>query len=308
LFEVDGKTNNTSTNYAFYATGSSTDDVGEGFTSPLWSKQKIEIPIHVKQTSIITDVTGNIAINTSSSFRMAYYNFDKKVWDPIGQGLSNTSFTVGDVALTPLTGGNYTGAINTFTCGVAPSLLLESSDHVTGAQGTDASAFVVAGDVISTFGFPYGPKYHATSSQCLNMKNYINKPFVLEKAVLVMSAAFNIGQSFTFLTNSEVRSLSAINTVFLLNQRKRINLNYTKFVENIAPVPYDISYQLLLTAGAKNGSNFIATLPTSSRLTSEINNTGPLTYVDTIRDIICYNKILLFLQPHHLIRFETLFY
>lgn len=247
-FEVDGKSNQPGNNSDFYSTGSKIEDVGDGFSSPLWSKQKIEIDIPVEIQTTIVDSTGSISVNQSGSYRIAYYNFVNKCWEGIGTGRGNKSFA------------DTFDAANNFTCGVSPSFIL----------GVGTSTIKNSGLVINTFGFPAAPLYHATSSQTYKLSASFNQPFLVEKAVLITSASFNVGTILPVVSSHNLSS--SVNTVFILNQRKNANFNYYQTIyENDA----NFSYQRI-------------TVPTQSVITSG----GSAVAINTIREVVSFHRIL----------------
>jgi hypothetical protein len=191
---VDGK----SQNNPFFATGSAVLEVGEGFSSPLWSKNKIEIDISaVNSTSLLT-----FCQNTGVTKNLAYYNFNTKLWEPLAGGHSPGEFS------------DFGAAKMAFT----PSLM-------TYANGLEPANKARA---TTTFGFPFHPIYAATSSQLLSMKTYIDQPFLLEKIVVKFTASFQSGigdvfdQTQQFDWNGDpiyFSSSYAVNNIFVINQR-----------------------------------------------------------------------------------------
>jgi len=91
---VDGK----STNTTFFSEGSTVEDVGAGFSQPLWSKTKIEIDISSNPCSFKSVISQSSATDTNgsglgpfgyvsgASYPMAYFNFDTRIWEGIGTG------------------------------------------------------------------------------------------------------------------------------------------------------------------------------------------------------------------------------
>lgn len=308
---VDGK----STNNPFYATGSAISNVGEGFTSPLWSKNKIEIDISVAApcsgTMFLSGVffTGSLSAGTSNgnpiapantqglSQEMMYYNFENKTWQGVGLG-----YPIGF-----LNRGLFGDAVGNLSDGRNPRLPYDNKimmgfapgivNLIAGIDATQDSIFrtqvtgvfewqASAGEPNTSFGFPYHPKFHATSSQLLNMSNYITEPFLLEKVVVELSAAYTLfGNTYntasyevaygatpvpiTSITQSTVPA--AINNFFILNQRRPSNFNYQEQLLN------DFTGKAILTTS----------LPTTIQLSPQ----GPSVYVDTIRDIITWGGV-----------------
>lgn len=181
----------------FYATGSSISDVGQGFSGPLTAKTIIEIDMNptveyaagirngVITGSAITSadsVPGNWIFDGTNNYPMMYYNFSSKTWEGIGRGIP-----------TSITGTQG------YLYGNNPQLSLEQNvrDLCYGFSPSYAITASVEGRQaaipMSNFGFPLHPKFHATSSQLLDMSQYISHPFVLEKIVYEFSGSYRIG-------------------------------------------------------------------------------------------------------------------
>jgi len=250
---VDGK----SQNNPFFATGSAVLEVGEGFSSPLWSKNKIEIDISVITPTTLSLVKDdNLVLIGNKSYPMAYYNFENKCWDRIGIGYGIGGASVGEALDKQMLG---------FFEGFSPS----------GAGNVYISSM---GFTSGDFGFPYHPKFHATSSQVLDLSQYITEPFMLEKAVIEFSGSWSVGSvntlAYSIGTNQTVTS--SVNTCFILNQRRNQNFTYNKSIPNV---------------GSTLGSTDInVSVPTNKQLSY----LGPTTYVDTIRDIVGFSQIYSF--------------
>jgi hypothetical protein len=249
---VDGKTSNAS----FYTTGSSVANVGEGFSSPLWSKQKIEINLGVVIPSSLSLASASAGAS-GSSYPMAYYNFASQYWEPIGTGHVVNAFAGAADTADNMMAGFLNGFIpggNTFY-------------HVN-----------TMGFVTSDFGFPYHAKYHATSSQALSLQNYITRPFVLEKAVVEVSGTWAVGgvntTAYGLVTRQPITA--STNTCFILNQRRNQSFSYYKQVPNEGSTPGTV----LITAS----------IPTNRRLSL---NAAPVR-VDTIRDLVGFGQVYSF--------------
>ncbi len=289
---VDGK----STNDSFFATGSSPLLVGEGFSSPLWSKNKIEIDISVATPcSASLYVSGawwsTLATPPSTtygkSFEMLYYNFDQKIWQGIGKGIPYGFAHDGSALGTGVPFEN--DAMFGFSPGIVNLRALgnDFKTQVTGVFEWQASA----GQPFTNLGYPYHPKYHATGSQLLNLSDYITEAYLLEKIVIELSAAYTIFSNtyntasyyipgipptippttITSITQSTIPA--AVNNIFILNQRRPIKYSYSERMEN-STWPYD---DAMITAS----------LPIQYQLTPSNN----LTYVDTVRDIVTWGGI-----------------
>lgn len=259
LFEVDAKGLLTQSN--FFATGSSLLEVGEGFTSPLWSKQKIEIDISVGSQTTLNLKRANVygTAATGSSFPMAYYNFSTQAWEPVGLGYEINAFTDPWETVEHLMIG--------FGNGFLP-------------PGNSIPKLKSAGYCISDLGFPYHPKFHATSSQTLSMRNYISEPFVLEKAVITISGSWSIGTVSAVAYNQASRRTvtSSINSCFILNQRRNQNFyTHKKLVDIGEPLYY---------------TEITATVPCTRKLSTGAS--VPDTRVDTIRDLVGFSQVFSF--------------
>lgn len=214
----------------FYATGSSITDVGPGFSGPLTAKTIIEIDMNPtvaytagirnggvtgSATTSADSVPGNWVFDGTNNYPMMYYNFSSKKWEGIGRGLP-----------TSITGTQG------YLYGNNPQLSLEQNvrDLCYGFSPSYAITASVEGRQaaipMSNFGFPLHPKFHATSSQLLDMSQYISHPFVVEKIVYEFSGSYRLGSAalspvrtplsttdYTAYTSSFSGSLGAL-TVF----------------------------------------------------------------------------------------------
>lgn len=187
---VDGK----SSGNPFYVTGSNPSIFGSDLQQPLWSKTKIEIPINIPtEHSISIRVDSSDA--TRESHSMAYHNFDTGIFEGIGRGRPETSFA------------SIREALDDEMMGFAPSLLpLDEPYRSAGA-----------GYVTNAFGFPAHAKYHATSSQLINLSDYIDEPFLIEKFSIELSTSFHIGSGIRYYAAGYCSA--SINTLFVGIQR-----------------------------------------------------------------------------------------
>lgn len=281
---VDGK----SSNNPFFATGSAVADVGEGFNSPLWSKNKIEIDISVASNCRLeVNLLSPAGSAGTGSYLMGYYNCENKKWEGIGHGANVTDqvFRSGskDYNEVPI------------CYGFSPSALIPWRSE--GAELDSGYRLLDRGGLpFRDFGFPFDARYHATSSQTLKMSNYIDRPFLLEKIVIEISASFQSYFNFwpdrypATLTNiypTRTNALdstatanpslewipSHINTFFILNQRKNVLTN-------------------TYAAGCVYNDG-IATYPGLSKIPDSVDLTGDgnLTYVNTGRDLISFMNV-----------------
>ena len=239
----------------FFATGSAITDVGEGYNSPLWSKNKIEIPIPVATDTELSVNTGKLGngFETTYSSPMAYYNFQTNVWEPIGVGLPLNVITSLE---------DYYGY---YPIGFPNSLL-----PLAATKG-DVSNIAYSGN---GFGFPFHPKFHATGSQTLDISNYITEPFVLEKAVLEMG---NLSYELSDIDPTVISSVKPISascaTFFILNQRYNQNFNYNFTFNDGVFTPVS------------------ASVPSDYCLTKDDFDLNQTTRVDTVRDIVGFSQL-----------------
>ncbi len=240
----------------FFATGSAETLVGEGFNSPLWSKNKIEIPIPVATDTELYVATGKLGnkFETSYNSPMAYYNFQTNTWEPIGVGLPlNVTSSLEDYY------GYYPIG---FPNSLLPVLTRKSQLSNIGYAGNG-------------FGFPFHPKFHATASQTLDMSKYITETFVLEKAVLEMG---NLTYELVDIDSTIISSRNPVSvscaTFFILNQRYNQNYNYN-FEFNQFTVRKPVS----------------ASVPINYPLTKDDYDSNKTTSVDTVRDIIGFSQL-----------------
>jgi len=146
-----------------------------------------------------------------------------------------------------------------------------------------------AGAPFSNYGFPFHPKFHATASNTLKMSDYINRPFLLEKIFIELSASFVwevnsfttssfkgfSGNTITSLTESLVPA--CINNIFLMNQRH--NTSFTN-IQRVESLSFDPNNPL-------NDSLINVSVPTNHN----VSNINDKIYVDTIRELIGYGGI-----------------
>ncbi len=155
----------------FFATGSATDVVGEGFDQPLWSKEKLEIDL--TPSNYCHFQVNNGAGATTGNYPMAYWSPVNKTWQGIGNGASFSNYYVDSLeAGYSLLEQQCIG----FTDGLDNSGL--TLDQYGASKGT----------MCTNFGFPYHAKFHATSSLTTKMGGLISQPFLVEKMVLHLSA------------------------------------------------------------------------------------------------------------------------
>jgi hypothetical protein len=142
---------------------------------------------------------------------MVYWNAKESRWEKTGRGLSyvrsagNSYFKIVGGAESPnMDAGAGTGTqaegyqqrnVNFALCGFSPSqAYVFTRDAVDEGGAITYSGKVAVNGVarpISTYGFPFDARYHATSSQQIQMSDYIDAPFLLEKCEWHYSGAIH---------------------------------------------------------------------------------------------------------------------
>lgn len=210
-----------SSNYAFYATGSRPEDVGEGFSSPLWSKTKIEIDLGVKEEHKIQLQSNN---GDGANQPMAYWNPGAQTFQGIGPGYEWTRYD---------TSGPPPGTIGAATIvrqlfEEQPIGFASSFDPVSGTGDGPlyggGSRLYSNGTPISNYQFPYHSKFHATSSNLIDMADYITEPFYAEKIVLEWTGSLTFDD---IVTDSHDTPTC---TFFIMNQRGPVNFESSQRV------------------------------------------------------------------------------
>lgn len=198
---VSGATQN-----PFYATGSKVSDVGEGFNQPLWSKSRIEIdltPATEHSFSFHNGSSGSVNLN----YPVAYWNHERRQYEGIGTGKVFQSYT---------SGSNEAARFIKLKQLLEDQCIAfgESLWEVLGSPNPQLNES--RGHPVSNWGFPYHPKFHATSSNSIPVSDYINEPFLVEKVVLEFSGAFGVGGSYASRINTYTAAVAGF---FVLNQR-----------------------------------------------------------------------------------------
>ena len=246
----------------FFLTGTS-PSILPGFDSPLSSKTIIRIDLSTNEEQILTryadgrgsvqDPGGRFLGQNFTGF--CYYNFDLKRWEQ--KGLED-----------PGTGGS-----DHFDYAVERDAGLDESSVISGTgnfplqfipdpghdRRLDSYSPVVTQleydrigtPTVSCFG-PFANQYHATSSQTIKLKDYIQHPFLLEKAVVHLpieaeKGAADFFEDFNFIVNQD-------NYVFFIYRQERNILGSNKIV-GIPETGYPIGdVKFLSTGNYKNDS------------------------------------------------------
>lgn len=240
---VDGINSNNS----FFATGSSISNIGEGFNQALWNKTKIEIPL-----TPLSSHSFYIQNNTlsSSNFPMAYWNTALKKYQGIGNGKEFMQ---------------YSGSTQADLARLLDEQCFGFSDSIdNGGTSVRNKAF---GSVVSNYGFPFHPKFHATSSNLIPVSNYINEPFLVEKIVLEFSGSYTSNT-----TIYSAASNCSISTFFILNQRSPFGFS-------------DPGFQTIKWVNASVST--INTFTTGTILPCVLSGN----YINTVRDLVSWLQI-----------------
>ena len=178
---------------SFYMTGT-LKSVYTGFSSRLHDKTQIVIDISSNEKVSV----GNVNKASTSGYGeydnddadvrqplMAYYNFSLKRWEHLGKGIGKNQTNRNETTFQDIVTKGHVGF----------SGLPNKNSIATGSasSGTNFSLFnedylASSNRPISTFGFPFDGRYHGTGSQVINMSNYIDRPFLLEKISLSFNA------------------------------------------------------------------------------------------------------------------------
>lgn len=246
---VDGM----SLNDVFYTTGSAIGLVGEGFDQPLWAKDKFEIDLtpSVSHSFFIQNYA-----SASNNHPMAYWNNVTRKYEGIGLGREFAQYNTGSIT----------------------ALRRLQEDQTLGFSGwfDNAGANVfrdkAIGHPVSNFGFPYHPKFHATSSNLYPLSGTINRPFLLEKVVLYFSGALKMNNVLTGFKNATRITLS---TFFIMNQRK--------------PFAYDNpAVNTILFENASVGPTSLVRFVSGVSIPTTYNGT----YVNTVRDVVTFMQVV----------------
>ena len=267
-----------------------------GFSQKLADKTKIILNLSTSyQTTAgydfkVSGATKSLSAKpiTPEAKLMVYWNDSLRRWEKIGYGVNDNSYNFRRNKF-----GNYLGINHQVTASALGFGPLGSVS--TGSSATTLDKSIISSYVrpTKTFGFPFGGRYHATSSQAISMKNYISHPFLLEKAVIEFQSKFefadgvapgraqavetayalknisaSLGRNFTYDKHSKYY----LPTFFMLNQRKD-KLNQFVF--------YDTYKKGILTS-----SFYRVKIPGNFDLGNET-----LQRIDTTRELISYGQL-----------------
>ena len=137
---------------------------------------------------------------------LVYYNFNRKMWESIGDLTSGSNVDIINTHASVRTGSMLAFGGGPFTKHYGEAYLNElRSEWVSAARAS--------GMPTNYAGFPVASKFNATGSQLLDMSNYITHPFLLEKVVIEWSGTIG-----AMPANFENTPCVASNQFFILNQ------------------------------------------------------------------------------------------
>lgn len=302
--------------------GTQTEIYGDFFTrgstlgpldEPLSTKDKIVIDLTPVETTSIWHYPKNPNLLGFNNHQMMYYNFSDKKWDRLGFG---TVYNDSAPTLQQWLDRHYIGFSQncnnqsnlnpddaTYEIEIYDLQLKSSYDQVIGG-GTGAGskrAFIESGyaSPIDTFGFPFHPKYHATSSQTLDVSSLVDRPFLVEKIVYEFSGSapkmgILSGAVYYPGPNLNRTFISPSATFFILNQRKA------------NPDPgQESSFTNVYIASTNSGLGSNVYLPPKDQTDFRIERYenggipqsrvlspgGPPTYVDSVRDLVTFARV-----------------
>lgn len=164
-----------------------------GFSTSSLTKTQIEIDISPKQDKNLyrldsTRAKRDPSTNNPGSSGFCYFNFKRKVWEDIGMYDPATGSEVTDRTTATQTRADPIATISDtdkicMQFSVSPNIAASASLSLLSAE---AVGYRHIGLPTAFFSAPGATRYHATSSQCLKMSDYIQEPFLLDKVVVQM--------------------------------------------------------------------------------------------------------------------------
>ena len=139
---------------------------------------------------------------------MVYYNKDLKKWESVGRGTPHALLpTTSSYTSSPYTWGRYSDldfvASSSIGFSSVRSVMTGSSSVATDYRFYRDEFLDSYCRPVKTFGFPVAAKYHATGSQLIQMSDYINKPFLVEKIAWEIDANLESPGSSNDSSNAE---------------------------------------------------------------------------------------------------------
>jgi len=183
----------------FYMTGTRID-VLPGFNSPLKDKIQIKIDIGAKSPAMmsrymyrgLTNDMGRADVSVPAFYQQnytgfRYFNFENSEWERIGLRDPGTGAAYNPTMWHQVTSepkfwkpGKLGPKFKTYQFAMSSQLGYMAKDY----DDLYDWGYRGIGSPTSSGAAPYSGSYHATGSQLLSMSDYINHPFLLEKAVL----------------------------------------------------------------------------------------------------------------------------
>lgn len=168
------------------------ESVYPGFDSPVTSKVALVIDITPKTAKNVFKMISSRAVDAKGLFYnqsgtgFIYYNFDTKEWDDIGlKDPATGTDTNYDFMMKRETGVDLiSGKNNEYMCQFMPSPSVALSPQLAKVGALKSVGYDKIGTPTAFFGAPNAPRYHASDKQTLKLSDYIQHPFVLEKAYL----------------------------------------------------------------------------------------------------------------------------
>ena len=151
------------------------DKVYPGLQQKLGDHLVLEIPLNPEEST-------TFGVDRRNNFSMGYFNFANSKWDTVGQipGLSGSTsqFFGGFTASDSSRHANYNGLIASTSLAFAGT----SGFAVYPENGNKLAVDLKhRGAPTDLFGFPVDDKYKASDNQLLDMSDYIDAPFILER-------------------------------------------------------------------------------------------------------------------------------
>lgn len=299
----------------YYLTGTS-EQVYPGFSSRLYDKTQIIIPLNTQRNPLGESKFGlitkgnnsNTALDSSNAKQklMAYYNRDLGKWQGIAQGYNAN--------VTTKTSASLRDMIDKAAIGFSG---LPSNNAVATGSGAATDDYRLYDETIlnstfrpiSTFGFPFHGKYHATGSQVFSMKSYINSPFLVEKIVYEFDVeiacpainqdnygSYQLRRTYTDSSNNPSQK-AAISSVI-----KSYNFFLLRQFKDSKTTNWTVLSGSTISTARANAFNDTHTFPPNdiplSQYSSSIpghfflSDGGTQTLVDTNREMISYGQLI----------------
>ena len=197
-----------------------------GFSAPLGSKTQLDFNIGTDTEQHVFRQTGGR--NPAGEFAnesftgLCYYNWELGRWDQTGLNDPGTGNPIPYDFAMDKTGGDFVSGSNNMVGQFGASEGLYFAKVVDPViYSVDSLGYTYACSPHMAFGAPFSNRYHATSSNCLDMSNYLTAPFLLEK--LTLSVPVYARADYRHYNNSTVTDPSHVLTADEMN-------NYVFFI------------------------------------------------------------------------------